>query len=110
MMKMVGGGGLLVSRGDGGMLGCYWSEGMSLSASALLGCPGDEVWGGWDTGVMACARASTPAPAPVRPPAATLIRPTGNLTCGESERKNVYQGLVQERTTLQHIHQQPNRL
>lgn len=59
----------------------YWSEGMSLSASAL----GEGAWGGWETGAMPCARLpatrlSTPPPAPGRPPAAaTLISPGGNL-------------------------------
>lgn len=66
----------------GGGRGGYWSDGMSLSASAFVGCPGDGAWGGWVTGVMPCAipetRLSTPAPG--RPPAAaTLIKPGGNL-------------------------------
>ncbi len=68
------------------VLGCYWSEGMSLSASALEGCPGEGVWGGCETGAMPWARGrdpatmpSTPAPAPGSPPAATPISPAGNL-------------------------------
>ena len=70
-----------VTECAGGGCGGYWSEGMSLSASAL----GEGAWGGWETGAMPCAkvpetRLSTPPPAPGRPPAAaTLIRPGGNL-------------------------------
>lgn len=70
-----------VTECAGGGMGGYWSDGMSLSASAL----GEGACGGWETGAMPCARVpetrlSTPPPAPGRPPAAaTLIRPGGNL-------------------------------
>lgn len=35
-----------VTECAGGGGGGYWSEGMSLSASALLGCPGEGARGG----------------------------------------------------------------
>lgn len=68
------------------VLGCYWSEGTSLSASALVGCPGEGVCGGCETGARGWAMGSvpatmpsTPAPAPGRAPGVTPIRPAGNL-------------------------------
>lgn len=35
---------VLIALADGMYLkGCYWSDGLSLSDSALVGCPGDGV-------------------------------------------------------------------
>lgn len=92
-MNMKSDDGMLWTRGEMGTAG-YWSVGMSLSVSALEGCPGDGVWGGRDTGAIPCAIArfpatipSTAAPAPVRPPAATPTRPVENLLTNEELRQ-----------------------